>query len=134
MLPRDLASDQPRNRQHHRIQPFRRIGLVPDIAPIWRAIVIGRSLTAGALSIISPSTEPRRCAPAGCSTPMRDHVYEAAQVVMADSALQEARGFPNLIDIADRTCRACSNLADYPPRFTPPLRAADPFPFHCQTR
>ena len=34
-----------------------------------------------------------------------DHVHSAAQVVMADSALQEARGFPNLIDIADRTCR-----------------------------
>jgi hypothetical protein len=34
-----------------------------------------------------------------------DHVHDAAQIVMADSALQEARGFPNLIDIADRTCR-----------------------------
>lgn len=34
-----------------------------------------------------------------------DHVHEAAQIVMADSALQEARGFPNLIDIADRTCK-----------------------------
>lgn len=35
-----------------------------------------------------------------------DHVHEAAQIVMADSALQEARGFPNLIDIADRTCKS----------------------------
>jgi len=34
-----------------------------------------------------------------------DHVHEAAQIVVADSALQEARGFPNLIDIADRTCK-----------------------------
>lgn len=34
-----------------------------------------------------------------------EHVHEAAQIVMADSVLQEARGFPNLIDIADRTCR-----------------------------
>lgn len=34
-----------------------------------------------------------------------DYVHEAAQIVMADSALQEARGFPNLIDIADRTCK-----------------------------
>jgi hypothetical protein len=33
-----------------------------------------------------------------------DHVHEAAQIVMADSALQEHRGFPNLIDIADRMC------------------------------
>ncbi|MGX1742098.1 hypothetical protein ACWIEX_11120 [Bosea sp. NPDC055353] len=34
-----------------------------------------------------------------------DHVHEAAQIVMADSALQEARGFPNLIDVADRCCK-----------------------------
>lgn len=34
-----------------------------------------------------------------------DHVHEAAQIVMADSVLQEARGFPNLIDVADRLCR-----------------------------
>lgn len=34
-----------------------------------------------------------------------DHVHEAAQIIMADSALQEARGFPNLIDLADRTCK-----------------------------
>lgn len=32
-------------------------------------------------------------------------MHEAAQIVIADSALQEARGFPNLIDIADRTCK-----------------------------
>ena len=31
--------------------------------------------------------------------------HEAAQNVMADSALQEHRGFPNLIYIADRMCR-----------------------------
>ncbi len=34
-----------------------------------------------------------------------DYVHDAAQIVIADSALQEARGFPNLIDIADRTCK-----------------------------
>ncbi|MBR0896811.1 hypothetical protein JQ616_17765 [Bradyrhizobium tropiciagri] len=34
-----------------------------------------------------------------------DHVHQAAQIVIADSTLQETRGFPNLIDIADRTCR-----------------------------
>jgi hypothetical protein len=34
-----------------------------------------------------------------------DYVHEAALIVMADSALQEHRGFPNLIDIADRLCR-----------------------------
>jgi hypothetical protein len=34
-----------------------------------------------------------------------DHVHEAALIAIADSALQEHRGFPNLIDIADRLCR-----------------------------
>jgi hypothetical protein len=34
-----------------------------------------------------------------------EHVHEAALIAMADSALQEHRGFPNLIDIADRLCR-----------------------------
>lgn len=34
-----------------------------------------------------------------------DYVHEAALIAMADSALQEHRGFPNLIDIADRLCR-----------------------------
>jgi hypothetical protein len=43
--------------------------------------------------------------PGGVFYAHEDHVHEAAQVVMADSALQETRGFPNLIDIADRMCR-----------------------------
>ncbi|MET4149072.1 MULTISPECIES: hypothetical protein [unclassified Bradyrhizobium] len=34
-----------------------------------------------------------------------DHIHEAALIAMADSALQEHRGFPNLIDIADRLCK-----------------------------
>ncbi len=35
----------------------------------------------------------------------RDHVHEAALIVMADSVLQEHRGFPMLIDLADTVCR-----------------------------
>ena len=34
------------------------------------------------------------------------HCHEAALIVMADSLLQEHRGFPLLIDLADRLCRA----------------------------
>jgi hypothetical protein len=34
-----------------------------------------------------------------------DHIHEAALIAMSDSALQEHRGFPNLIDIADRLCK-----------------------------
>lgn len=35
----------------------------------------------------------------------RDHAHEAALIVMADSVLQEHRGFPMLIDLADTICR-----------------------------
>lgn len=43
--------------------------------------------------------------PGGIFYAHEDFVHQAAQIVMADSALQEHRGFPNLINIADRTCR-----------------------------
>jgi hypothetical protein len=33
-----------------------------------------------------------------------DHIHEAALIVMADSVLQQHRGFPMLIDLADRIC------------------------------
>jgi hypothetical protein len=35
----------------------------------------------------------------------RDHVHEAARIVMADSVLAEHRGFPNLIGLADALCK-----------------------------
>jgi hypothetical protein len=35
-----------------------------------------------------------------------DHAHEAAMIVMADSLMQDYRGFPLLIDLADRLCRA----------------------------
>jgi len=35
-----------------------------------------------------------------------DHVHEAALICLADSVLQEHRGFPMLIDLADRLCTA----------------------------
>lgn len=34
-----------------------------------------------------------------------DHAHEAALVALADSVLQEHRGFPMLIDLADKVCR-----------------------------
>jgi len=36
----------------------------------------------------------------------RDYAHEAALIVMADSVLQEHRGFPMLIDLADTICRS----------------------------
>lgn len=35
-----------------------------------------------------------------------DHAHTAAQIAMADSVLQEHRGFPMLIDLADTICRS----------------------------
>jgi len=35
-----------------------------------------------------------------------DHAFEAALIALADSVLQEHRGFPMLIDLADTVCRA----------------------------
>jgi hypothetical protein len=46
-----------------------------------------------------------RFSPGGIFYAHEEHVHEAALIAMADSALQEHRGFPNLIDIADRLCR-----------------------------
>jgi hypothetical protein len=47
-----------------------------------------------------------RLAPAQMFYSHIDHAHEAALVVMADSVLQEHRGFPMLIDLADGVCRA----------------------------
>jgi hypothetical protein len=35
-----------------------------------------------------------------------EYAHEAALIALADSALQEHRGFPMLIDLADTVCRA----------------------------
>jgi hypothetical protein len=43
----------------------------------------------------------------------RDHVHEAALIVLADSALQEHRSFPTLIDLADTLCRATFGPSDF---------------------
>lgn len=43
-------------------------------------------------------------APARMFYAHRDHVHEAAHIALADSILQEHRGFPMLIDMADGIC------------------------------
>lgn len=45
-----------------------------------------------------------RLAPAQMFYAHRDYVHEAASIVLADSILQEHRGFPMLIDMADGVC------------------------------
>lgn len=47
-----------------------------------------------------------RLAPAQMFYAHIDHAHEAALIAMADSVLQEHRGFPMLIDLADGVCRA----------------------------
>ena len=44
-------------------------------------------------------------APARMFYAHRDYVHEAALIVMADSLMQEHRGFPMLVDMADGICR-----------------------------
>lgn len=44
-------------------------------------------------------------APARMFYAHRDHVHEAALIAMADSIMQEHRGFPMLVDMADGICR-----------------------------
>jgi hypothetical protein len=47
-----------------------------------------------------------RWAPAQMFYAHRDHAHTAAHIVLADSMLQDQRGFPLLIDLADHVCRA----------------------------
>jgi len=56
--------------------------------------------------IVTGMYRTSRLAPAQIFHAHVDHAHEAALIVMADSVLQEHRGFPMLIDLADGVCRA----------------------------
>ena len=43
----------------------------------------------------------------------RDHVHQAALIALADSTLQEHRGFPTLIDLADTVCRTTFGAGEF---------------------
>ena len=45
----------------------------------------------------------------------REHAEEAAVVALADSVLQEHRGFPTLIDLADTVCRTVFGVDSFAP-------------------
>lgn len=45
----------------------------------------------------------------------REYAHEAALIAIADSTLQEHRGFPMLIDLADTTCRSALGLEGFAP-------------------
>ena len=48
----------------------------------------------------------------------RDHAHIAALVALADSALQEQRGSPVLLDLAQAVCRATFGLDSYAPQLS----------------
>jgi hypothetical protein len=52
-------------------------------------------------------------APAQVFYAHRDHAHLAALIALADSALQEHRGFPALIDLADMVCRGTFDPASF---------------------
>lgn len=54
-----------------------------------------------------------RAAPGQVFYAHRDHAHEAAAIVMADSVLQDFRGFPMLIDLADMICAATFDAATF---------------------
>ena len=47
-----------------------------------------------------------RLGPAQVFYAYEDYAHEAARIALADSVLQEHRGFPLLIDLADKTCKS----------------------------
>ncbi len=61
----------------------------------------------------------------------REHVHEAALIAIADSVLQEHRGFPLLLDLADLACRSALGLESLAPQMDTALAEADPsFRYH----
>ena len=54
-----------------------------------------------------------RSAPAMVFYAHRDHAVEAAHIAIADSLLQAHRGFPMLIDLADRCCQVNFGASDF---------------------
>ncbi len=64
-----------------------------------------------------------------------DHVFEAALIALADSVLQEHRGFPLLIDLADTICRATFGNDIFEDAIhTAYVRAGEPFRFVSERR
>jgi hypothetical protein len=69
-------------------------------------------------------------APAQIFFAHKDYVHTAALIAMADSVLQEHRGFPTLIDIADKMCRSLMGIDSFAPSVeTAYLDAQAPFSY-----
>jgi hypothetical protein len=60
-----------------------------------------------------------------------DHAHEAAQIAMADSRLQEHRGFPVLLDLASEICRTSFGAGDFVAAVQDAYTSAgQPYAFH----
>jgi hypothetical protein len=74
-----------------------------------------------------------RLSPAQLFYAHEDYFHEAARIAVADSFLQETRGFPLLIDLADQTCRSVygggglREMAD-----AAYVRSGQPFRYHSE--
>ncbi len=63
----------------------------------------------------------------------QEHVHEAALIAMADSTLQEHRGFPMLIDLADSVCSSALGLDGFAPSVeTAYIDAGAPFRYQAE--
>jgi hypothetical protein len=60
-----------------------------------------------------------------------DHAHEAAQIAIADSRLQEHRGYPVLLDLAGEICRTSFGQSDFVATLQDAYAAAgQPYAFH----
>jgi hypothetical protein len=78
--------------------------------------------------VVSGVYRASRVSPAYVFYAHREYAHEAALIAMADSTLQEHRGFPMLIDLADTVCRSALGLEGFAPSIeTAYIDAGAPF-------
>ena len=90
ILARHPPTDQPRDGQHHRIQPLERTGLATGIQRVWRAVVVCRFLSATFLSIADLFLRPP---PDRIDDPSVDIGLLPSRAVGADPELRRDRAF-----------------------------------------
>ncbi len=88
--------------------PLRRLLETGGYRGEWRALIpdLERFVDEVGSQIVVGVYRASSIAPAHLFYAHAEHVHTAAHVVIADSVLQEHKGFPMLIDLADTVCRA----------------------------
>jgi len=77
------------------------------------AIVARQFAAEAGASLVVGVYRASRSAPGQVFYAHKDHAYEAAAIAIADSVLQDHRGFPMLIDLADMICSATFDGATF---------------------